>query len=517
MTQNQTPPPWSKDAEMSVLSSMLREVGVIPDVVRVLRREQFYADAHQKFFVSLVELWDAKKPIDLTLLADDLKRRGWFQDVGGYPALVKLLDAAPTSSHVMAYAALVRDKSVLRDLLHCAAGIQRAVLDRGASSADLLAQAESDVFSLFDSGAERCVATAREAVDSYGSQLEERAVSGNVGLPTGYRHLDQVITAMRQSEFILVGARPSAGKTAFGVGVAWHAVKRCATPTLFISLEQSRDELMERLIASIARIDTKELQRADLTGEQWGRVQDARHEIAAVPLFIDDAGSQTMMRIAATARRARRKDKIGLLVVDYLGLIEPENPRASREQQVAAISRRLKSLAKELKIPVLCLAQLNRLSEHRTDKRPRLADFRDSGACEQDADKAILLHRPENVSVNGPHSPVELVVAKNRNGPTGECTLAFYRSHVRFDEYDAAMDFRFDRNARSVQILELPLKAATDALHACGLGDFDAREQWAKDVTALPDAALDGLDEGIEEDMQAFDALNKMRDQTSDR
>jgi replicative DNA helicase len=264
------------------------------------------------------------------------------------------------------------------------------------------------------------------------------------GLPTGYIDLDDKTAGLQNSELIIIAARPSVGKTAFALNLVRHIAVEEAQPVFFVSLEQSRIELAERLLCCQARVDSHKLRKGHLSADDIQKLSEAGEVLRPAKLWIDDSPGQGMLRIAANARRLKLRHKIGLVVIDYLQLIEPDNRRDSRQEQVANISRRLKFLARELQIPVVALAQVNRSSEDRQDHRPRLADLRESGSIEQDADTVMLLHRPEMYEPGQHEGTVEVLIAKQRNGPTGEITLTYIKQFMRFENFAVAEPFGYD-------------------------------------------------------------------------
>jgi replicative DNA helicase len=441
-------PPQSREAERSVLGSMLRDNPVISTVMTVLegRADHFYADAHQKIYQAIVTLHDQSgQPVDLVLLAEELKRRGQIEDVGGYPYLGELWDAAPTAANAEYYARIVRDRAMTRNLIHAGTEILRDAYEQAQPADELVAEAERKILDVAQLGVGGQTFTLEEALARAYDRIDSRSTSDQMsisGLPTGYRDLDELTAGLQNSELIVVAARPSVGKTSFAVNVIRNVVlEEQAHPVFFVSLEQSRIELAERLLCCQARVDSHKLRKGSLSGDDMQKLIEAGGVLRTARLFIDDTPAQTMLRIAANARRLKRREGLKLVVIDYLQLIEPDNRRDPRQEQVSQISRRLKFLAKELEIPVVALAQVNRSSEERQDHRPRLADLRESGAIEQDADTVMLLHRPERYEPGQQEGVVEVIVGKQRNGPTGEITLAYIKQFMRFEDYAVGTTF----------------------------------------------------------------------------
>jgi replicative DNA helicase len=442
-------PPQNIEAEQSVLGSMLRDNQVILEVVQIVKPDHFYLDAHRKVFEVITQMCNAGHPVDLVTLGEELRKRGWVQDIGGYAYLATLWEAAPTAANAAHYARIVRDKALVRHLITASTEVLRDAYDQTAPAEQLLENAERRILEIAEWGItgqthelERALSEAYDRIDARHGR-GEHSISG---LPTGFIDLDELTAGLQDSELIIVAARPSVGKTAFTLNLTRHIAVEEGHPVFFVSLEQSRIELAERLLCAQARVDSHKLRKGRLNSEEMRRLISAGGELRSAQVFIDDSPGQNMLRIAANARRLKLRYGIRLVVVDYLQLVEPDNRRDSRQEQVAGISRRLKFLAKELKIPVLACAQLNRAAEDRTGNRPRLADLRESGSIEQDADTVMLLHRPElyRTSSDEPvmdEGVVEVIVAKQRNGPIGEIKLAYLKQFMRFENFAVGAPF----------------------------------------------------------------------------
>jgi replicative DNA helicase len=437
-------PPQNREAERSVLGSMLRDNGIIGDVVQIVRAENFYSDAHQKIYVAIVALYEKAHPADLVTLAEYLREQKQIEDIGGYPYLAELWDAAPTAANAEYYARIVRDKAVVRNLIHASNEILRDAYDQAQPADELLEGAEKKIFDIAQLGVtgqtytlEQALAEAYDRIDTR-HQRDPMSISG---LATGFVDLDEKTAGLQNSELVIVAARPSVGKTAFALNLARHMSVEERQPLFFVSLEQSRIELAERLLCSQARVDSHKLRKGHLNAEEMQRLIEAGGTLGKAKLFIDDTPGQGMLRIAANARRLKMRQNIRAVFIDYLQLIEPDNRRDNRQEQVATISRRLKFLARELQVPVVALAQVNRSSEDRQDHKPRLADLRESGSIEQDADTVMLLHRPEMYEPGQHEGTVEVLIAKQRNGPTGEITLTYLKQFMRFENFAVGIPF----------------------------------------------------------------------------
>jgi len=367
--------------------------------------------------------------------------------VGDVPYLYQLWEAAPTAANAVYYARIVRDKALVRNLIHASTEILRDAYDQSQPAEELLGNAERKILDIAEKGVTGNTTTLLDALNAAYTRIDQRmgrkdpnAISG---IATGFVDLDQLTAGFQNSELIIIAARPSVGKTAFALNIARHAVVEERLPVFFVSLEQTRIELAERLLCAQARVDSHKLRKGHLSGEDIGKLHAGGDVLRNARLFLDDSPSQGLLRIAASARRLKIREGIRLVVVDYLQLIEPENRRDPRQEQVAQISRRLKFLARELEVPVIALAQVNRASEDRQDHRPRLADLRESGSIEQDADTCLMLHRPGRFEDLSKDNKLEIIVAKQRNGPTGDLTLFYRKEYMLFENYDPTFDNDF--------------------------------------------------------------------------
>lgn len=381
-------PPHNREAEQSVLGSMLRDNSCIDTVLQIVHKDDFYADAHQKVFETIIQLNDrGGHAVDLVILANELKMRGWVEDVGNYHYLSELWDAAPTAANADYYAQIVRDKAMVRNLIRAGNEILGDAYKQTMPADQMIETAERMILEIAQKGIAGQVHTLEQAIADTYDRIDARVSGAEMsasGLPTGFRDLDELTAGLHASELVILAARPSVGKTALSLALAQNAVLVEKAPVFFVSLEMSRMELAERMLCSHARVDSHRLRKGTLTAEDMEKLIESGNTLRAAKLFIDDTPAQGMMRIAANARRLKRQQSIRLVVIDYLQLIEPDNRRDPRHEQVAQISRRLKFLAKELEIPVIALAQVNRASEDRQDHRPRLSDLRESGCLTGD-------------------------------------------------------------------------------------------------------------------------------------
>ena len=448
-------PPQNLDAERSVLGSMMLANEVIDELADVLQPDHFYSDAHRRIAQVIFDLYEKTVGgIDPVTVAEELERRNELAEIGGPAYLGEIVETVPHAAHARYYAGIVRDKWTLRTLRQACTDILRDIESTAEAEQplDLLQKAEQRVFQILELKGSTSSLEMRDILMEAFEAINARWVNNGKlpGLPSGFTDLDAKTTGFHPADLIILAARPSMGKTAFVCNVALSVASAAADDhkqaggpegqlapggVLLFSLEQSKLELSERFLCMHGQIDGHRLKQGDLTSQERDQVQIAASELSELPIFIDDQGGRSMAEIAAVSRRMRRRYGIGLIVVDYLQLIEPDDRRAPREQQVAQIARRLKYLAKEMNVPVIALAQLNRGVEQREDKRPRLADLRESGAIEQDADLVMFLHRPEAYNPEDRPGEAELIVAKHRNGPTGIVTLTWRAEFLRFADY----------------------------------------------------------------------------------
>lgn len=436
--------PQSLDSERSVLGSMFRSNDVIGDVVQILNVDNFYSDAHQKIYKAMIVLYESGKPVDLVVLTEALKLANQIDDVGGYGALAELWDAAPTAANAVHYAHIVRDRSIVRSLINVGNEILRDAYDQVGPADELLHQATGKMLDVAERGVTGRVYAMDKMLEETFDRIDQRQTRGGSsisGISSGYPDLDEITAGFQNSEMIIIAARPSVGKTAFALNLIRNIAVDEKSTVLFCSLEQSRVEIVERLLCSHARVDAQKLRKGLMNAEDMERLIAASGVMRNAKIFIDDSPGQGMLRIAANARRLKLRNDLKMVVIDYLQLIEPENRRDPRQEQVAQISRRLKGLARELSIPVIALAQVNRSSEDRQDHKPRLSDLRESGSIEQDADTVILLHRPERFEPGQHEGLTEVIIGKQRNGPIGDITLTFNKHMMRFESFAVGVPF----------------------------------------------------------------------------
>jgi replicative DNA helicase len=444
-------PPQSIEAEKAVLGSLLIDPMTCDDVALALRPQDFYGHAHQVLFEHLLAMHENGVRIDVTLLAERLKKQGDFETIGGSLYLGEIMQSVPTAANAVYYANIVRDKATLRALIHASTEILRDAYDQSLESREMLSAAEEKVFRILEDRGIGEIAPINEvltaALQRIDARLSHEGASDSVS--TGFSELDQLTGGMNPSELVIIAGRPSMGKTALATNFATTAAVQNKQTTLFVSLEMSRLELVERMLCSYGEINGHKLRNGMLSAAERRKLPEVSSEMSEAKLFIDDSPSRSMTEIAATARRLKRREDLRLVVIDYLQLIEPDNAKDPRQEQVARIARRLKGLARELKIPVLCLAQLNRQAEASKDNRPRLSHLRESGAIEQDADVVLFVHRDEYYMNNDEDrarvaGQADLIIAKQRNGPIGDVKVKWEKDFTRFRDDDQAPSYLND-------------------------------------------------------------------------
>jgi replicative DNA helicase len=434
-------PPQNLDAEKSVIGSLLLNSAMCDDVVLLLRPEDFYSDVHRKLFSHIVAMHDQGSRIDTMLLVERLKQAGDYEAIGGAAYLAEALQSVAVAAHAVYYARIVRDKATLRSIIHASTEILRDAYDPTLDSRDMISRAEEKIFAIHDQRSSDQLASMHDVLVEAFVHIDKRMERGGAtGVPSGLVDLDNLTGGLHESELAILAARPSMGKTALATNIVDHVSVESNIATLFVSLEMSRLELAQRMLCGRGEINGTKFRAGYLSGEDRDKLVQASARLSKAPLFIDDTPSRTISEIAACARRLKRKVGLGLVVIDYLQLIEPDNPKDPRQEQVAKIARRLKGLARELQVPILCLAQLNRQAEATKDNRPRLSHLRESGAIEQDADVVMFIHREEYYHTREEAvdqnmvGKAELMIAKQRNGPTGDVKLFWFQDYTKFKD-----------------------------------------------------------------------------------
>ena len=435
-------PPQNLDAEKGVLGSLLLSPEMCDDVALIIRPEDFYADANRKLLAHLLAMHDEGLRIDTLLLIERLKQQGDFEAIGGTAYLAEVAQSVPVAAHAAYYANIVRDKATLRALIHGSTEILRDAYDSTLSPIEMVSRAEQTIFAVHDQRSTDRITNIHDLLVEAFDRIDARLEHGEgVGIPTGFTDLDNRTGGLHDSELVILAARPSMGKTALATNIAEYVTIDSQVPTLFVSLEMARIELAQRMLCSQGKINANKFRTGFVSAEDRKKLVEASAKLSKAPLYIDDTPARTVTEIAACARRLKRKEGLGLIVIDYLQLIQPDDPRDPRQEQVAKMARRLKCLARELKIAVLCLAQLNRQVETSRENRPRLSHLRESGAIEQDADVVMFIHREEMYHIReeaqemGVAGLADLIVAKQRNGPTGDVKLTWLDKYTRFENH----------------------------------------------------------------------------------
>lgn len=444
----QTPPSptrraaWSNAAEQSVLGAILLDNSIHDQVADILNPADFYAGAHRVIYQAICTLLDRGEPADPIVLQQFLQKDDALQSVGGSGYLAQLIETVPSTANAGAYARLVRDKSLLRELAQQATHIVESVYQNKSIPTDaLLDDAEQRIFSVGEGRTQRSGQYASlksvlmPVLHTIDTLMKHKGAI--TGVATGFTDLDKMLAGLQKSDLLILAGRPSMGKTSFAMNIATNAAVDHHVPVAVFSLEMSKEQLVSRMLSSAARIDAQKLRTGYLDDKDYGQLISMANHLSQAPLYIDDTPAITIAALRARARRMKREKKIQLILIDYLQLMQGELKTENRVQEISQISRGLKSLAKELNIPIIALSQLSRKLEERPNKRPLLSDLRESGAIEQDADVVLFVFREEVYKDNDPAlvGLAEIIVAKQRNGPTGKVKLTFLKQFTRFENY----------------------------------------------------------------------------------
>ncbi|HEX6833848.1 MAG TPA: replicative DNA helicase [Rudaea sp.] len=434
-------PPHSIDAEQAVLGGLMLSPEAWDKIADKILEEDFYRKDHRLIFRAISELSNKSMPCDAVTLGDWFDSQGLSDLVGGSSYVIQLANSTPSAANILAYAEIVREKSVLRQLIDAGTQITGdAFQPEGRSTQEILEGAEQKVFQIAEAGARgrKSFVSMRAAVKEAFSILHQRYENkGSVtGLPTGFADLDELTAGLQPSDLIILAARPSMGKTALAVNMAEYAAIKAQKAVAIFSMEMSASQLAFRLISSLGRINQQHLRTGDIQEEEWPRVTSAITLLSEAKIFIDDTPALSPAELRARARRLKREHDLGLIVIDYLQLMAVPGNKENRATEISEISRSLKAMAKEMNIPVIALSQLNRSLEQRTDKRPVMADLRESGAIEQDADVIVFIYRDEYYNPDSPDKgQAEIIIGKQRNGPTGTVKLTFLGQYTKFESY----------------------------------------------------------------------------------
>ncbi len=434
-------PPHNIEAEMAVLGSMLLDHEAISQAIEIINASCFYKDAHRKIFSSVVKLFDENRAIDIITLIEELKKSGSLDEVGGPAYITSLASSVPTTANFLHYAKIVKEKMLLRNLINTATQIVSDCFNSSQEVDEIVDKAEQAVFDVGSKKEETRFSPIKEVIKNSIETIDNlyQRKENVTGIATGFRDLDLRTAGFQPSDLIVVAGRPSMGKSALASCIVEHIGVVEKVPVAFFSLEMSKEQLVQRMLCSHARVDAHKVRTGFLSQADWPRLVSAAGKLSEAPIYVDDSPGITVLELRAKARRLKAKFDIKFLVLDYLQLMQGSSRSAdNRQQEISDISRSLKALARELRIPVIAISQLSRAVEQRADHRPQLSDLRESGAIEQDADLVILLLREEYYNPTEENKgEAEVIIAKQRNGPVGSLKLAFIGEYMRFENLSA--------------------------------------------------------------------------------
>jgi replicative DNA helicase len=445
-------PPYSEAAEQAVLSAMLLDSDALLRATEYVDESMFYRESHRRIFRAMLALSERGEVIDPLTLTEELSRKSELEAAGGREYIAYLVDVVPTAANVEYHAKIVREKALRRRLIEVSTSIVSEAFDSALPAAELLDAAEHSIFEVNQSRGTEGFTRVKELMYEAMERIEQLHLAGEsvTGVPSGFRDLDEITAGFQPSELVIIAARPSMGKTAFVLNIAQNAALDAKTPVAFFSLEMSKQSLLQRMLTSEARVDAQRLRKGKLRDDEFVQLGRAAGLLSQAPVWIDDTPAISLLEMRSKARRLKAENNIGMIVVDYLQLMQGPPSSENRQQEISTISRSLKALARELRVPVVALSQLSRAPEQRAgdNKRPQLSDLRESGAIEQDADVVMFLYRQEYYDVlegKDPSQPdkdgktsqglAEVIIGKQRNGPTGNVTLFFNRQYTRFENY----------------------------------------------------------------------------------
>ncbi|UCD83835.1 MAG: replicative DNA helicase [Deltaproteobacteria bacterium] len=432
-------PPQSIEAEQSVLGGILLENEAINRTLEVLgadASENFYREIHRKIFLTMLELNEKSEPVDLITLSDALKDKGWLEEIGGTIYLASLADSVPTAANITHYAKIVKEKALLRRLIRVATEIVTQGYELPGNVEEFLDRSERSIFEVSEKLVKPSYFSIRDLIKDSFKYIDQRYEKKELitGIPTGFSDFDLKTTGLQCADLIIIAGRPSMGKTSLSLNIAQYAAIEANVPVVIFSLEMAKEQLVLRMLCSEARVDANRLRGGFLSESDWPRLTNAAGRLSEAPIFIDDTPAISVLEMRAKARRLKADNSLGLIIVDYLQLMQGRRDVESREREISDISRSLKALAKELSVPVVALSQLSRRTEQHPGNRPQLADLRESGAIEQDADVVVFIYRDELYNPDTEDKGIaEVIIGKQRNGPTGVVKLAFQPSYTNFE------------------------------------------------------------------------------------
>ena len=436
-------PPHDIDAEQAVLGSMLTDKDAVNAAIETLKEDAFYREDNRAIYQAIVNLYSKSEPIDIITLKDELESMDKFEQVGGFEYLASLPDKVPTTANVQKYIKIVEEKSILRNLIKTANEIIELGYDPAEDVEDIMDGAEKKIFDIMQSKNQKVYTPIKDVLVESFTKLEElyNRKQHITGVPTGFSELDYKTAGLHGSELILVAARPAMGKTAFALNLATNAALRGNAPVAIFSLEMSKDQLVNRILCSEAMVDSNKVRTGKLGEDDWVKLAGAIGPLSEAEMYIDDTPGISVMEIRTKCRKLKMEKNIGLVVIDYLQLVQGNKRTASREQEISEISRSLKILAKEINVPVIALSQLSRAVEQRPDHRPMLSDLRESGAIEQDADIVMFLYRDDYYNKESEKKDIaEVIIAKQRGGQTGTVELLWMGQYTKFVNLERRFD-----------------------------------------------------------------------------
>lgn len=437
-------PPQNLDAEKSLLGAVLIDEETIADISEHVTSKDFYEKRHALIFAAMMRLYEKHQPVDLLTLTDELKRKKELDTVGGSAYLTELTNYVPTSAHAEAYAELVAQKAVRRRLIKASGEISELGYDEETTTQELLEKAEAELFSVSDQTLKQDLVSIESILTESFDRMEElhRNKGALRGVRTGYRDLDNMTAGLQRSDLIVLAARPAMGKTTLVTNLAYNVATIAKQPVLFFSLEMSKEQLVDRMLADASGVDAWNIRTGNLSDDDFSKLSEAMGELAEAPIFIDDTPGLSVLEMRTKARRANHEQPLGLVIVDYLQLMQGSGrDNGNRVQEVSEISRGLKLIARELNVPVIGLSQLSRSVESRSPQIPQLADLRESGSIEQDADIVMFIYREAYYNPETERENItDLIISKHRNGPTGKIELYFHPERLRFMSLDRKHD-----------------------------------------------------------------------------
>lgn len=435
-------PPHSTEAEQSVLGSILLDKDVLPDIASRLKSEDFYMEQHREIYEAVLDLYEQNQPVDLITVSEQLAKRGTLQKVGDYEYLSNLATSVPTTANVHYYTSIVEEKSLLRKLIQASNEILSKSYESGEDALDVLSYAEKCIYDIVQNRNNTGLVSINDVLDTTFSRLEElyNNAGSLTGVPSGFTDLDRKTSGFQRSDLILIAARPAMGKTSFALNIASYAAIHQHIPVAIFSLEMSKEQLVSRIIASEALVDMEKMRSGRFEDEDWVKMAQTMGPLSKAPIYIDDNANTNVMEMMSKCRRLKMKRGLGLVLIDYLQLMQGTRRTDSRQQEISEISRSLKIMAKELEIPVIALSQLSRAPDARQNHRPILSDLRESGAIEQDADLVMFLYRDDYYNEDSEKKNItEVIIAKHRNGSIGTVDLAWIPQYTKFGNLERGL------------------------------------------------------------------------------